>query len=76
MTQADSFVGPWLCKVLAAHGASVLTSHGLLPDDEHARVPALAIGERTRLYTNGATHYTCYVRVGSPGPAVRGSPRS
>jgi len=42
----------------------------LLPDDEHARVPALAVGERTRLYTNGATHYTCYVRVGSPGPAA------
>lgn len=42
----------------------------LLPDDEHALVPALAVGERTRLYTNGATHYTCYVRVGSPGPAA------
>ena len=42
----------------------------LLPDDEHARVPTLAVGERTRLYTNGPTHYTCYVRVGAPGPAA------
>jgi hypothetical protein len=33
-------------------------------------VPSLVVGERTRLHTNGTHHYTCYVRVGSPGPAA------
>ena len=44
----------------------------LLPAADHALVPQLALGYRTPLYTNGANHYTCYIRVGHPGPG--GSP--
>jgi len=46
----------------------------ILPDDDHRLVPRLAVGQRTRLYTAGSDRYTCYVRVGSPGPG--GSPWS
>lgn len=44
----------------------------ILPDDDHALVPRLPIGSRTRIFTAGTDRYTCYIRVGSPGPG--GSP--
>ena len=44
----------------------------ILPAADHALVPTLAVGHRTRLYTAGSDRYTCYVRVGNPGPG--GSP--
>lgn len=46
----------------------------ILSDDQHHRVPDLPIGGRTALYTTGSDRYTCYVRVGNPGPG--GSPWS
>jgi hypothetical protein len=44
----------------------------LLAPDAHAKVPDLEVGARTRLHTAGNDRYTCYVRVGHPGPG--GSP--
>lgn len=44
----------------------------ILPPEDHARVPSLAIGERTPLYSTSTDRYTCYIRVGRPGPV--GSP--
>jgi hypothetical protein len=46
----------------------------LLPDAEHAAVPTLTLGGRTALYRLGTDRYTCYARVGRPGPG--GSPWS
>jgi hypothetical protein len=46
----------------------------IFPDAEHALVPALDIGWRTRMYESRNDRYTCYVRVGHPGPG--GSPWS
>lgn len=46
----------------------------ILPDAAHARVPTLPVGARTRIFTAGTDRYTCYVRVGRPGPG--GSPWS
>lgn len=44
----------------------------IFPDAEHALVPALPIGARTRMYESRNDRYTCYVRIGHPGPG--GSP--
>jgi len=44
----------------------------IFPDAEHALVPGLAVGARTRMYESKSDRYTCYVRVGYPGPG--GSP--
>lgn len=44
----------------------------ILPPDDHARVPALEVGARTSLYSSSSDRYTCYIRVGRPGPV--GSP--
>jgi uncharacterized protein len=44
----------------------------ILPPDDHALVPRLEIGSRTRLFALGTDRYTCYTRVGRPGPG--GSP--
>lgn len=44
----------------------------ILPPAEHAAVPSLPVGARTALYALGPDRYTCYVRVGHPGPG--GSP--
>lgn len=46
----------------------------ILPTAAHARVPSLAVGARTPIYTAGTDRYTCYTRVGHPGPG--GSPWS
>jgi len=46
----------------------------LLPDDQHVRVPSLDVGERCPLWSVGADRYTCYARIGQPGPV--GSPWS
>lgn len=44
----------------------------IFPDAEHQLVPGLAVGARTRMYESRNDRYTCYVRVGHPGPG--GSP--
>jgi hypothetical protein len=44
----------------------------ILPGEDHAAVPRLPVGGRTALYTAGTDRYTCYARVGNPGPG--GSP--
>lgn len=44
----------------------------LLPDDQHIRIPSLAVGERCPVWALGTDRYTCYARVGAPGPV--GSP--
>lgn len=44
----------------------------ILPTADHAMVPDMEIGSRTRLYALGTDRYTCYTRVGRPGPG--GSP--
>jgi hypothetical protein len=44
----------------------------LLPDDQHIRIPTLAVGERCPIWALGSDRYTCYARVGPPGPV--GSP--
>ncbi len=44
----------------------------ILPTSDHAAVPGMELGSRTRLYALGADRYTCYARVGRPGPG--GSP--
>jgi hypothetical protein len=46
----------------------------IFPDAEHLLVPHLAIGARTRMYESKSDRYTCYLRVGNPGPG--GSPWS
>lgn len=46
----------------------------LLPLPDHAAVPMLELGARTRLYAVGQDRFTCYVRVGWPQPG--GSPWS
>lgn len=40
----------------------------LLGPAEHAAVPALPVGSRTRIHTAGTDRYTCYLRVGAPRP--------
>ena len=63
--------GP-LNRIRALHGlvAGYVKSHHrrILPESAHAAIPALGIGERTRMYAAGTDRYTCYMRVGSPGP--------
>lgn len=44
----------------------------ILPATEHAAVPRMHVGERTRMYTAGTDRYTCYIRVGDAN--VGGSP--
>jgi hypothetical protein len=44
----------------------------ILSTTDHATVPRLEVGTRTRLFTLGKDRYTCYTRVGRPGPG--GSP--
>lgn len=65
--------GP-LNRIRSLHGlvAGYVKSHHrrLLPETAHAAVPTLAIGERTRMYTAGTDRYTCYMRVGNPGPGA------
>ncbi len=65
--------GP-LNRIRALHGlvAGYVKSHHrrILPEAAHAAVPTLAIGERTRMYTAGSDRYTCYTRVGNPGPGA------
>ena len=65
--------GP-LNRIRALHGlvAGYVKSHHrrILPEAAHAAVPMLAIGERTRMYTAGSDRYTCYMRVGNPGPGA------
>ena len=65
--------GP-LNRIRALHGlvAGYVKSHHrrILPEAAHAAVPRLAIGERTRMYTAGSDRYTCYTRVGNPGPGA------
>lgn len=65
--------GP-LNRIRTLHGlvAGYVKSHHrrILPESAHAAVPALAIGERTRMYTAGTDRYTCYMRVGDPGPGA------
>lgn len=39
----------------------------ILPPPDHAVVPNLKVGERTRLFTLGTDRYTCYFRVGYAG---------
>lgn len=46
----------------------------ILSTDEHATIPDLGVGERTRMFTAGSDRYTCYMRVGHPRPG--GSPWS
>lgn len=52
VTQADSFVGPVLCQVLAAHGANVITSNKLLPDEATVRAELAAAGDIDVLVAN------------------------
>lgn len=40
----------------------------IFPDAEHHLIPGLAVGSRTRMYESRNDRYTCYVRVGNPGP--------
>ena len=40
----------------------------IFPDAEHQLVPGLDIGARTRMYESRNDRYTCYLRVGNPGP--------
>lgn len=65
--------GP-LNRIRSLHGlvAGYVKSHHrrILPDAAHAAIPALAVGERTRMYTAGSDRYTCYVRIGNPGPGA------
>ncbi len=67
--------GP-LNRIHGLHGfvAGYVKSHHrrILPPDDHARVPDLDVGSRTAVYESGNDRYTCYIRVGRPGPA--GSP--
>jgi len=44
----------------------------LLPDDQHVRIPTLTVGQRCPIWALGSDRYTCYARVGTPGPV--GSP--
>lgn len=44
----------------------------LLPDDQHIRIPTLRVGQRCPIWALGSDRYTCYARVGPPGPV--GSP--
>lgn len=65
--------GP-LNRIRSLHGlvAGYVKSHRrrILPDAAHAAIPALAVGERTRIWTAGTDRYTCYVRIGNPGPGA------
>jgi hypothetical protein len=40
----------------------------IFPDAEHQLIPGIDIGARTRMYESRNDRYTCYVRVGNPGP--------
>lgn len=42
----------------------------ILPEAVHATVPALGVGDRTRLYSVSSKRYTCYVRIGHPAPGA------
>lgn len=46
----------------------------LLPDEQHIKVPSLAVGQRCPVWALGSDRYTCYARVGAPSPV--GSPWS
>lgn len=63
--------GP-LNRIRSLHAlvAGYVKSHHrrILPAADHAAVPRLAVGERTRIYTAGTDRWTCYVRVGAPPP--------
>ncbi|BAN04388.1 hypothetical protein [Ilumatobacter coccineus] len=65
--------GP-LNRIRSPHGnvTGYVKSHHrrLLPPDEHARVPGLGVGERTRVFAAGTDRYTCYMRVGNPAPTT------
>lgn len=67
--------GP-LNRIQGLHGfvAGYVKSHHrrILPPDDHARIPDLEVGARTPIYASGNDRYTCYIRVGLPGPV--GSP--
>jgi hypothetical protein len=67
--------GP-LNRIQGLHGfvAGYVKSHHrrILPPADHARIPDLEVGSRTRLFASGNDRYTCYMRVGRPGPG--GSP--
>ena len=63
--------GP-LNRIRSLHGlvAGYVKSHRrrILPEADHAAIPSLAVGERTRMFTAGSDRYTCYVRIGNPAP--------
>lgn len=40
----------------------------MLPIEHHERIPKLSTGQRTALWSAGKDRYTCYIRVGQPGP--------
>lgn len=65
--------GP-LNRIWAVPGlvAGYVKSHHrrILPEQVHATVPGLGIGERTRLYRISSTRYTCYFRVGHSAPGA------
>jgi hypothetical protein len=65
--------GP-LNRIRSLHGnvTGYIKSHHrrILPIDQHALVPSLGIGERTRMFAAGRDRYTCYARVGHPGPGA------
>jgi hypothetical protein len=67
--------GP-LNRIQAPHASIagyVKTHHRqIFPDPEHALVPSLDVGSRTRMYESRSDRYTCYLRVGHAGPG--GSP--
>lgn len=67
--------GP-LNRIRGLHGnvAGYVKSHHrkILPTPDHAAVPRLEVGQRTRMYALGTNRYTCYARIGRPGPG--GSP--
>lgn len=69
--------GP-LNRIRSLHGfvAGYIKSHHrqILPTEAHVAVPALGVGDRTRLFAVSNDRYTCYTRVGRPGPG--GSPWS
>lgn len=52
LTQADSFVGPWLYKTLEAHGATVTTSDKLLPDEATVQAALSGAGHIDVLIAN------------------------
>lgn len=65
--------GP-LNRIRSMHSlvAGYVKSHRqrILSIEDHAAVPKLDVGERTRVFTAGSDRYTCYMRVGHPGPGA------